>query len=267
MLRTAPRLPTRFTLIVLLVVIAIIAVLAAMLLPSLGRAREMAKRSVCRSNLKQQGLVAAMYASDMDDRLPTTAHIGNPIWGNSASGAQYIANHWGDPKRGTGWKVFLQQTSYMPWDIVGCPSMDKPIYKGYVLSYAYRFNNVEQRTHPGPMHARIQPFTGKWVGSSTNAFTNLRATEPSTTALFAESASYRAPGHPTWQPYPFYRETLSTQHLRWAHGDGGMVGAHDGSVQYLPNNITGSGYGTVGNNWPTGHQLIAWGKLNSILNR
>ena len=59
-----------FTLIELLVVVAIIAILAAMLLPVLGRAREMAKRTVCMSNLKQQGLGILNYADDSAERVP-----------------------------------------------------------------------------------------------------------------------------------------------------------------------------------------------------
>jgi len=55
-----------FTLIELLVTVAIISILAAILLPALGRVREMAHRSVCISNLRQIGLGIHMYSITWD---------------------------------------------------------------------------------------------------------------------------------------------------------------------------------------------------------
>jgi prepilin-type processing-associated H-X9-DG protein/prepilin-type N-terminal cleavage/methylation domain-containing protein len=59
-----------FTLVELLVVISIIAVLLAILMPSLQKARNQAKKVVCSSNMRQMGVALQCYMQENDSHLP-----------------------------------------------------------------------------------------------------------------------------------------------------------------------------------------------------
>ncbi len=148
-----------FTLIELLVVIAIIALLIAILLPSLARARELSKRTVCGTQLKAVGSAAVMYGNDNAGSWMIPPHkrvkfAGDPppaadmidwagTMGGHAAGvdqafrqAMWSNNNgfppWGDPERATEVSVsralwqLIREDRVAPRMMV-CPSSDDDV--------------------------------------------------------------------------------------------------------------------------------------------
>lgn len=132
-----------FTLIELLVVISIIAVLMAILAPSLGRAREQAKFTRCKANLKSYGLMALMYIDDNDGVMPNA-------WTSFYSQRTYD----GEPHRYCRW--------HNPdFDLVRHPEYAGPFWpylKGKDIHICPSFHKIAHRYGPShPEHVEGVP--------------------------------------------------------------------------------------------------------------
>ncbi|HAW31018.1 DUF1559 domain-containing protein [Gimesia maris] len=82
-----------FTLIELLVVIAIIAILIALLLPAVQQAREAARRSTCKNNLKQMGLALHNYHDTHSVFPPAAINAGFSSCDGVNGASSILLNH------------------------------------------------------------------------------------------------------------------------------------------------------------------------------
>ena len=73
-----------FTLVELLVVVSIIALLISILLPSLQKARDGAKRTMCQANLRSLGLGFHIYADAYNGIFPASYSLYEASWGAEA---------------------------------------------------------------------------------------------------------------------------------------------------------------------------------------
>ena len=136
-----------FTLIELLVVIAIIAVLIALLLPAVQQAREAARRTQCKNNLKQMGLALHNY-HDVFNKFPIGSN-------NTQAGG------WGCPL----WTAVLpyvdEAPMYNKWDFIGQANQVGWIDGGVHLDSGWknRKNRFVSRGRKGTPWADLRRFT------------------------------------------------------------------------------------------------------------
>ncbi|MHC4717506.1 MAG: type II secretion system protein, partial [Planctomycetota bacterium] len=69
-----------FTLVELLVVVAIIALLVTILMPSLGRALELTRRTICQTNLHSLGVAWQIYFQDNEHKIPKMFGVRDSQW-------------------------------------------------------------------------------------------------------------------------------------------------------------------------------------------
>jgi len=135
-----------FTLIELLVVIAIISILAALLLPALARAKQMAQRTTCLSNLKQIGSAFVIDLGDNADRFQDRRDLKA-----SLPGGYHPWTSWPPSDPRGGWAEVVLQSEGADSRIWSCPAA--------ILS---RIGNVVQSSQPVSSVANA-PVTRYWL--------------------------------------------------------------------------------------------------------
>jgi len=215
--RAARRARAGFTLIELLVVIAIIAVLIALLLPAVQQAREAARRTQCKNNMKQLALAAHNFEGSYN-KFPDGAWGSGVAYGNSdlsrllpyieqdniAKNYDYKQPWWGSPQNvvvaGNRIKIMM------------CPSDPNVEGNGSPMGWTSYHGNAGiwyDRSGKDGMFDDLEN-TGRKFGAVTDGTSN--------TALYAEVAAGGYTGDDKHRIADCYQGTTSLpyQKLTWA---------------------------------------------------
>jgi prepilin-type processing-associated H-X9-DG protein/prepilin-type N-terminal cleavage/methylation domain-containing protein len=120
-----------FTLLELLMVIAIIAVLAALLLPSMNKARNAARRATCQAVQRQWGFALSLYQAENGNNMPRQAlGPGAPDWLQVAS-ADADDVWYNELPRSLGWRgagdyLMSRGAFYEKESLFHCPMAQMP---------------------------------------------------------------------------------------------------------------------------------------------
>jgi prepilin-type processing-associated H-X9-DG protein/prepilin-type N-terminal cleavage/methylation domain-containing protein len=205
-----------FTLVELLTAIGIISLLAALLFPSFNRAREMARRTTCQSNLKQIGLGLMQYVQDYNNAMPD-AEDGDDATALEATWMDKVQPY-----------VKNEQIFTCPTDSDLEYKQSTPgMYGGYGINQAYYASDDYEKRSPTsefsteisvPRSIKMQsirmPSTTVWVGDSTDYVIGWPDTTP---AITTGSRAYRTLGDPD-QDYMAAERHARRVNILWCDG-------------------------------------------------
>jgi len=111
-----------FSIIELLVVISIIGVLVALLLPSLGNTREVARRARCASNVQQNGMALISFAQSNRFKVPLTYSFGHKQFNYTVNGDIHGMQQLGS------WAPLFVDRLITDYEFLLCPSVSDPMF-------------------------------------------------------------------------------------------------------------------------------------------
>lgn len=129
-MKSAKRQFTTFTLIELLIVISIIMILSSLLLPSLSKSRDIAKRTLCAGNQKQCGLALFSYAEDFTGYVPP-----------------YDISDWGYPTATNNWGNLLIYGDYLKGKLIGSQLYGPTVLRCPSLPVDENLSSSDMRTY------------------------------------------------------------------------------------------------------------------------
>jgi prepilin-type N-terminal cleavage/methylation domain-containing protein/prepilin-type processing-associated H-X9-DG protein len=156
-----------FTLIELLVVIAIIGLLAAFLLPALSRAKQLARRTACASQLKQQSLAWRVWLDENDGRFPDRRDLKSALVGGYRPWTDWPPS---DPR--AGWAALVLSNVIRAPEIWICPAAAKATFASatpafqhagaetnapVVRYWMWRFDRVDEPVAADNFWGRTEP--------------------------------------------------------------------------------------------------------------
>ena len=228
-----------FTLIELLVVVAIIALLMSILLPSLQRARDVSKMTVCLSNQRQIGLAIVMYLEKWDRRMlptrvPADARNGHDLWDKALAREMNITTvtDWGWDKGGREEAAILLCPS-QPINRTRFGPKGQPFYGSYGLHRAIGWPG-EIGYNPNQGIYRYQ----HWDRGFVNASSHQGPRQPATLPVLYDAEARRVLNYNyAYDHYAFF-------HRHVTEGDGSNFLFADGHGEYLraDKSITGGAF-------------------------